>query len=55
MPRPYSEDLRERVIGAVEGGQLAKRQDAVPLTRDYVTEFERALGKTAGGRPRRAA
>ena len=35
--------------------QLAKRQDAVPLTRDYVTEFERALAKTAGGRPRRAA
>ncbi len=35
--------------------QLARRQNAVPLTRDYVTEFERALAKTAGGRPRRAA
>ena len=22
--------------------QLAKRQDAVPLTRDYITDFERA-------------
>jgi cyclopropane-fatty-acyl-phospholipid synthase len=28
--------------------QLAKRQDAVPLTRDYITEFERAnAGKVA--------
>ncbi len=35
--------------------QLARRQDAVPLTRDYVTELERALAKTAGGRRRRAA
>ena len=35
--------------------QLAKRQDAVPLTRDYVTELERALAKTAGDRRSRAA
>ncbi len=35
--------------------QLARRQDAVPLTRDYVTESERALAKTAGGRRHRAA
>ena len=35
--------------------QLAKRQDAVPLTRDYVTELERALAETAGGRRSRAA
>jgi len=25
--------------------QLAKDQDAVPLTRDYITEFDRAVGK----------
>jgi cyclopropane-fatty-acyl-phospholipid synthase len=24
--------------------QIARRQDAVPLTRDYITEFERANG-----------
>ena len=35
--------------------QLAKRQDAVPLTRDYITELERALAETAGGRHSRAA
>ncbi len=35
--------------------QLAKRQDAVPLTRDYITESERALAETAGGRHSRAA
>ena len=35
--------------------QLAKRQDAVPLTRDYITELERALAETAGGRRSRAA
>jgi hypothetical protein len=35
--------------------QLAKRQDAVSLTRDYVTELERALAETAGGRHSRAA
>jgi hypothetical protein len=32
--------------------QLARRQDAVPLTRDYVTDFERAhMGgrRTASG------
>ena len=27
--------------------QLAKRQDAVPLTRDYITELERALAQSA--------
>ena len=27
--------------------QLAKRQDAVPLTRDYITELERALAESA--------
>ena len=27
--------------------QLAKRQDAVPLTRDYVTDWERRLADTA--------
>ena len=35
--------------------QLAKRQDAVPLTRDYITEMERALAESAGGRRSRAA
>ena len=35
--------------------QLAKRQDAAPLTRDYITELERALAETADGRRSRAA
>ena len=35
--------------------QLAKRQDAVPLTRDYITGLERTLAETAGGRRSQAA
>ncbi len=35
--------------------QVAKRQDAVPLTRDYITGLERTLAETAGGRRSKAA
>lgn len=35
--------------------QLARRQEAVPLTRDYVTETERTLGKEEERRGERAA
>jgi transposase len=29
MTRPYSSDLRERVVGSVERGELSRRQAAV--------------------------
>jgi cyclopropane-fatty-acyl-phospholipid synthase len=35
--------------------QLARRQEAVPLTRDYIAEAERALAAAADRRDERAA
>ena len=36
MPKPYSQDLRDRVIDAVEGGELSRRAAA----RRYVVALD---------------
>jgi putative transposase len=61
MGRPYSEDLRERVVSAVEGGmsrrQAAKHYDVAPSTvMDWIKLFREtggvAPGKIGGYKPK---
>jgi transposase len=64
MARPYSEDLRARVVGAVEGGAsrreaAARYQVSVSFVVKLVQRWRRtgslAPGRSGGQRPRRLA
>jgi transposase len=52
MPRPYSRDLRERVVGAVEGGASRRRAVAIGTVVDWVAAWRqegRLAAKPMGG------
>jgi transposase len=48
MPRPYSEDLRLRVVNAVESGQTTRAVSALfQVSSSFVSTFIRAGAKPA--------
>ena len=56
MTRPYSNDLRERVVGAVERGEMSRRQaagSAIEFWPSSADGFWPTPGPSTYGRPSR--